>query len=63
MKEYLTHLLITTLLTQFQTFLSADGDYNFNKNTMVVWNSQSYEVSKSKDRSAIKTKSNINVFG
>ena len=63
MKEYLTHLLITTLLTQFQTFLSADGDYNFNKNTMVVWNSQSYEVSKSKDRSAIKTKSNTNVFG
>lgn len=63
MKEYLTHLLITTLLTQFQTFLSAEGDYNFNKNTMVVWNSQSYEVSKSKDRSAIKTKSNINVFG
>ena len=63
MKEYLTHLLITTLLTQFQTFLSADRDYNFNKNTMVVWNSQSYEVSKSKDRSAIKTKSNINVFG
>lgn len=63
MKEYLTHLLITTLLTQFQTFLSADGDYNFNKNTMVVWNSQSYEVSKSKDRSVIKTKSNINVFG
>lgn len=63
MKEYLTHLLITTLLTQFQTFLSADGDYNFNKNTMAVWNSQSYEVSKSKDRSAIKTKSNINVFG
>ena len=63
MKEYLTHLLITTLLTQFQTFLSAEGDYNFNKNTMVVWNSQSYEVSKSKDRSVIKTKSNINVFG